>query len=113
MLHRFVPIGVREPNFEIETRPAAAPAAGLLGPGVVAAAGLTIAAAVAVALLDAMQAMRGTPPVAFDIGAAFWRLAHPADVNGWLQIVGILAFAAVGGLFIAATRARQPGTARP
>jgi PAT family beta-lactamase induction signal transducer AmpG len=113
MLHRFVPIGVREPNFEIETRPAAAPAAGMLGPGVVAGAGLTIAAAVVVALLDAMQAMRGTPPVAFDIGAAFWRLAHPADVNGWLQIVGILAFAAVGGLFIAATRARQPGTARP
>jgi PAT family beta-lactamase induction signal transducer AmpG len=113
MLHRFVPIGVREPNFEIETRRAAAPAAGMLGPGVVAAAGLTIAAAVVVALLDAMQAMRGTPPVAFDIGAAFWRLAHPADVNGWLQIVGILAFAAVGGLFIAATRARQPGTARP
>jgi PAT family beta-lactamase induction signal transducer AmpG len=113
MLHRFVPIGVREPNFEIETRRAAAPAAGMLGPGVVAAAGLTIAAAVVVALLDAMQAMRGTPPVAFDIGAAFWRLAHPADVNGWLQIVGILAFAAVGGLFIAATKARQPGTARP
>jgi hypothetical protein len=36
-----------------------------------------------------------------------WRLSHPTDVGGWLQILGILAFAVVGGLFIAATRARQ------
>jgi hypothetical protein len=54
-----------------------------------------------------MQATRATPPAAFDIGAAMWRLSHPADVSGWVQIVGILAFAIVGGLFIAATRARQ------
>jgi hypothetical protein len=66
-----------------------------------------------VALLDAMQKMRGTPPVAFDIGAAIWRLVSPADVGGWVQIGGILAFAAVGGLFIAATRAKQARTARP
>jgi hypothetical protein len=41
-----------------------------------------------------------------------WRLSHPADVGGWVQIVGILAFAIVGGLFIAATRAKQTRTAR-
>jgi PAT family beta-lactamase induction signal transducer AmpG len=112
MLHRFVPIGVREPDFELDGRPAVAPSLGLLGPGIVAAAGLTIVGALLVALLDAMQKMRATPPVAFDIGAAMWRLVNPADVGGWVQIGGILAFAAVGGLFIAATRAKQTRIAR-
>jgi hypothetical protein len=113
MLHRFAPFGVREPQLEHEGRPAPAPVSGLLAPGATAAAGLMIVAALLVAMLDAMQKTRATPPVAFDIGAAIWRLSHPADVGGWVQIGGILAFAAVGGLFIAATRARQTRTARP
>jgi MFS transporter, PAT family, beta-lactamase induction signal transducer AmpG len=107
MLHRFAPFGVREPRIEHDGRPAAAPVSGMLGPGVVAALGLTVVAGLAVATLDAMQKTRATPPVAFDIGAAVWRLSHPADVGGWVQIVGILAFAFVGGMFIAATRAKQ------
>ncbi len=107
MLHRFAPFGVREPQLEHEGRPAVAPVSGLLAPGFAAAAGLTIVAALLVATLDAMQKTRATPPIAFDIGAAFWRLSHPTDVGGWVQIVGILAFALVGGLFIAATRAKQ------
>jgi PAT family beta-lactamase induction signal transducer AmpG len=108
MLNRFVPLGVREPDFDDHVaRPAPAPASGLLGPGIAAAIGLTIASALLVAVLDAMQAMRGTPPVAFDVRAALWRLVNPADVGGWVQIVGILAFAIVGGMFIAATRARK------
>jgi hypothetical protein len=72
-----------------------------------AAAVLAVIAALLVALLDAMQATRANPPVAFDIGSAMWRLSHPTDVGGWVQIVGIVAFAIVGGLFIAATRAKQ------
>jgi PAT family beta-lactamase induction signal transducer AmpG len=107
MLHRFAPLGVREPAIEHDGRPAPAPVSGLLGPGVVAAIGLTVVAALAVATLDAMQRVRATPPGAFDIGAAIWRLSHPTDVGGWVQILGILAFALVGGLFIAATRAKQ------
>jgi PAT family beta-lactamase induction signal transducer AmpG len=110
MLHRFVPIGVREPNFEIESKPEPAAVSGLLGPGLVAAVGLTVVAGVIVAVLDAMQATRRTPPAAFDMSAAMWRLLQPADVGGWLQVAGILAFALVGGLFIAATRAKR---ARP
>jgi hypothetical protein len=34
-------------------------------------------------------------------------LTHPTNVGGWVQIGGILAFALIGGLFIAATRAKQ------
>jgi MFS transporter, PAT family, beta-lactamase induction signal transducer AmpG len=111
MLNRFVPLGVREPEFEHEGQPAPPPSSGLIGPGIVAAAGLTVLGGFLVALLDAMQATRATPKAPFDLGGAFWRLLHPADVGGWVQIVGILAFALIGGMFIAATmakRARRP-----
>jgi PAT family beta-lactamase induction signal transducer AmpG len=108
MLARFVPLGVREPNFDDQVAtPASAPTSGLLVPGLVAAAILTIAATLLLALLDALQAMRANPPAAFDMGVALWRLAHPADIGGWLTIVGILAFAIVGGMFIAAMRVRR------
>jgi predicted YcjX-like family ATPase len=73
----------------------------------IAAASLTIVAGLFVAALDAMQTMRATPAAAFDLRAALWRLLNPVDAGGWVQVAGILAFAVVGGLFIAATRARQ------
>jgi len=108
MLGRFVPLGVREPDFEIETLPTApATTSGLLGRGIAAGAVLAIGAALVLAVLDAMETMRATPAVGFDFSAALWRLSDPADVGGWLQLVGIMAFAVVGGMFIAATRAKQ------
>jgi MFS transporter, PAT family, beta-lactamase induction signal transducer AmpG len=107
MLHRFVPFGVREPDIDHQGRQAPVEISRLLGPGIVATVGLTVVAGILVAVLDAMQATRAKPPAAFDIGAAMWRLSHPTDVGGWVQIVGILAFAIVGGVFIAATRAKQ------
>jgi PAT family beta-lactamase induction signal transducer AmpG len=113
MLHRFVPFGVREPNFDHDSGAAPVEVSRLLGPGIIAAAGLTVVAAVLVALLNALQAMRSTPPAAFDMAAALWTLVNPADIGGWVQIGSILAFALVGGLFIAATRAKQTRTARP
>jgi PAT family beta-lactamase induction signal transducer AmpG len=113
MLARFVPLGVREPDFDDQVgKPAAPPTTGLLGPGLIAAVVLTIGGALLLAVLDAMQAMRATPPVAFDVGAALWRLSHPADVGGWVTIVGLLAFAIVGGMFIAATRVKKAYHAR-
>jgi PAT family beta-lactamase induction signal transducer AmpG len=113
MLHRFVPFGVREPDIEHQGRDATVEVSRLLGPGTVAAAGLTVVAGILVAVLDAMQAMRANPPAAFDIGAALWRLLHPTNVGGWVQLSGIVAFAVVGGLFIAATRAKQSRAASP
>jgi PAT family beta-lactamase induction signal transducer AmpG len=109
MLGRFVPFGVREPQFEdpVEGAAPTTQPSGLLGRGITAAIGLTVGAALLLAVLDAMQAMRGTPPAAFDVSAALWRLSHPADVGGWVTIVGILAFAIVGGMFVAATRVRR------
>jgi hypothetical protein len=102
---------VREPQFEHEDVPApAAPAAGLLRPGLTAAVGLAIGSALLLAALDAMDKVRTAPARGFDIAGAMWRLTHPADPGGWVQLVGILTFAIVGGMFIAATRVRRART---
>ena len=47
------------------------------------------------------------PSLGFDLGAALWRLWHPVNIGGWVQIAGLVAFAVVGGMFIAAIRARR------
>jgi len=108
MLNRFAPFGVREPQFEHEGEPVPSTTmSGLLRPGITAAAGLAIGAALLVAVLDAMDKARATPAAGFDIAGALWRLTHPADPGGWVQMLGILAFAIVGGMFIAATRVRR------
>jgi len=107
MLGRFVPLGVRDPDFQLEAAPAApATVSSLLGPAVTAGVGLAVGSALLVAALDAMEAMRATPAIGFDYGAALGRL-YPVDVDGWVTLAGILAFAAIGGTFIAATRARR------
>jgi PAT family beta-lactamase induction signal transducer AmpG len=108
MLHRFAPFGVSEPDFEIGAAPPAATTiSGLLRPGLIAAAALAAGAALLLAVLDAMDKVRAAPATGFDMSAALWRLLQPADIGGWVQIVGILAFAIVGGIFIAAARARR------
>jgi MFS transporter, PAT family, beta-lactamase induction signal transducer AmpG len=105
MLARFVPFGVREPEFDVseETAVSAPSVSGpLVSRGI---AGGILAGAlcvVALALLDALTLMRSTPAVGFDIGAALWRVVHPAGTADWLQVFGIAACALVGGLFVAA-----------
>ena len=110
MLNRFAPFGVREPQFEhdVEAGPVStATVSGLLRPGLTAAAGLVIVAALMLGALDAMDKARTTPAAGFDFTGALWRLTHPADPGGWVTIVGILTFALVGGMFIAAARAKR------
>jgi PAT family beta-lactamase induction signal transducer AmpG len=112
MLNRFAPLGVRDPDLEREATPAApATMTGFARPAILSGTGLALGAALLMALLDALQVMRGTTDVAFDFGAALGRL-YPADIGGWVQVVGILAFATVGGMFIAASRARRLSAAR-
>ena len=97
MLNRFAPFGVREPQFEHEDgRAGPRPCRVFCDPGLTAAVGLAIGAALLLAVLDAMDKVRTAPGTGFDIVGAMWRLTHPADPGGWVQIVGILAFAIVG-----------------
>ena len=113
-LARFVPLGVREPVFTVEDVPPRPP----LGPGQIATrgvvGGLIVGAAgfVLDAALFAVKTMRETKGAGFDLGAAMWRLAHPVTITDWLEVVGIAAFAIIGGLFVAALTAARRGAGR-
>ena len=108
MLNRFAPFGVREPVLEDPPEGATpSQAGGLIGPGLVSAAALAVGATALLAVLDAMDHVRTQPNVPFDVWAALWRISHPADIGGWVQVVSIAAFAVVGGVFITAVRARR------
>jgi PAT family beta-lactamase induction signal transducer AmpG len=111
MLNRFAPLGVREPAFEDPVDgDTSSPVRGLLRPGLISAAALAAGATALLSVLDAMDRVRTQPGAPFDVSAAFWRISHPADTGGWVQLVGIAAFAVVGGMFISAARARSRAT---
>ncbi len=114
MLARFVPLGVREPEFVVAEVEKKAPL-GPVGVAVRGLVGVVVTGAFAfavVALLGALKAMRATPgaPAAgFDLSAAMWQVAHPLSIPDWIQLVGIVAFAVIGGLFVAAVAAAMRG----
>jgi PAT family beta-lactamase induction signal transducer AmpG len=114
MLARFVPIGVREPVLDTgeggET--SAPPPGGLAVPSLAAGAALLVAAVLVVAGLDAMQGMRTNPGAGFGYGPAVMRLLAPSSLGEWVTSAGLLSFAAVGGVAVAASRGRR-AQARP
>ncbi|HSK08457.1 MAG TPA: MFS transporter [Vicinamibacterales bacterium] len=111
MLARFVPFGAREPEFvvaEIELRAPLTPGALALR-GVVGALLSGFIALVIVALLAAIKTMRATKGAGFDFQAALWQVAQPASIPDWVQLAGIVVFAVMGGLFVAAASAARRG----
>jgi PAT family beta-lactamase induction signal transducer AmpG len=111
MLARFVPLGVREPEFKVEEvarreplAPAALAARGVAGGLLSGLFGLAI-----VALLAAIKTMRAAEGAGFDFQAALWQAMKPAGIADWVQLVGILVFAVMGGLFVAAAIAARRG----
>ena len=112
MLARFVPPGVREPEFAVEEVPQNRPplsATALAMRGLIGALLMGAGSFALVALLAALKTMRDTPAVGFDFGAALRLSAHPAGIAEWLQLVSTLVFAVVGGLFVAAATAARRG----
>ena len=111
MLARFAPLGVREPEFtveEVEHKPPLSPTAlafrGLAGALVMGAGSFIVVAALA-----ALKTMRETPAKGFDFAAAVTLVGQPAGLADWVQLIGILAFAVIGGLFVAAASAARRG----
>jgi PAT family beta-lactamase induction signal transducer AmpG len=105
MLHRFAPLGARDP--EIETLAAINPrrmsrgmlfARGLLG-GVIAFS----LAALAVALLEAVKRQRLAPWAGFDLYTPLADLFLPANLSDWLSLFGVTLFSVVFALATAAT----------
>ena len=111
MLARFVPPGVREPEFSVEEVERKAPlsTAGLAVRGAVGALAMGAGSFALVALLLALKTMRDTPAVGFNFGAAVRLVGRPAALADWVQLGGILVFAAIGGLFVAAAVAARRG----
>lgn len=116
LLARFVPWSVREPEFAIEPPKTREPLSGgqLAARGLLGAAGGGVFATATLALLAALKAMRATadkPGGPFDFFAQLNALAHPHGTSGWVQVAGILIFAAVCGLLTAAVAAARHGEA--
>lgn len=118
MLGRFVPIGVREPDFTSATlveqgsdgRAAGehAPAtSGLAGQGLIAGALSAVGGSFVIALMAVLQSRRGKAEHLLDLGTAWRAVWLPADLGGWLQLLSILAFAGACGMVAVAAQAAR------
>jgi PAT family beta-lactamase induction signal transducer AmpG len=111
MLARFVPLGVKEPEFsvrEVERKRPLSPR-GLLARGILGAAVAGVLAVFSVAALAALKTMREAPEIGFDLARAIGELRNPVEVTDWVELFGIAAFTAIGGLFTAAIYAARLG----
>jgi len=110
LLARFVPIGVREPHFEVRPPSARVPLSigGLIARGATGGILAAVGAALLVASLSALKSMQ-EPGGAFDLPAALAAMFPPVGVTGWLQILAIFAFGAICALLTAAVSAARHG----
>ena len=113
LLARFVPFGVRDPQFTVAAPHSREPVGsrGLTLRGLVAAAVALLMGAGIVALLAAMKAHRDTPEAGFDLAEPLLALVRPGELGDWLSLVGLLAFAGIVGLMTAAVVAARHGAA--
>jgi PAT family beta-lactamase induction signal transducer AmpG len=111
MLGRFVPIGCREPEFEVEQprrREPLSQRALILR----ATAGGLIAFAFSVllmAFLDAIESLRAAPELPFDLAASWSAAVAPTDAGQIFQLLGCLVFGVVSALATAAISAARRG----
>lgn len=113
LLARFVPPGVKDPNFDVEAqvRPAtrAMSRGALTTTAVLSGVAGIVLGGLTTALLGAMQAVRTNPAGGFDFGAALSAMLQPASVGDWVTLAGIVIFGAMVGLLTAATLAARSG----
>jgi PAT family beta-lactamase induction signal transducer AmpG len=120
MLGRFVPLGVREPDFEREAAPAAPTmTATAVRSGALASVALAVASFLLLAVLGTIEVTRAPSGGIVGavsqpsrggmsgLGTSLWQVLTPSDVGGWVQLAGVLAFSLVGGVFVAAIRSRR------
>jgi MFS transporter, PAT family, beta-lactamase induction signal transducer AmpG len=114
LLARFVPFGVREPEFTVEAAAVRGRLStrGLFARG--ATGGLVVAgfAATLAATLSALKTMRTVPGAGFALGAALAALFRPSTVGDALELAGVVIVAVGAGLFTAAVAAARHGAGR-
>jgi PAT family beta-lactamase induction signal transducer AmpG len=111
LLARFVPWGVREPEFHVAEPERGRPITrGGLAFG--AALATVASASLAVVTLGGLSAMSGYRRTKlFDLGAGLAPLLHPASQGDWISLVSALVFAGLVGLATAATLVARRGLA--
>lgn len=108
LLARFVPPGVRDPQFEVapvvvETP---SPPGSLVVKGMIGGVCGFFFGATFLALMSALKDMRAQNGI-FDPVHQFVLLFQPADIGAWITLVGLLIFGAISGLFTAAIYAAR------
>ncbi len=111
MLWRFVPPGVREPTFAVETKPAGPPLRrrAVLARAVAGAILGLLAGALCSATLGALRAMRQTPGSGFDPLPYLVNLVRPTSAAHATSIAAVTLFAASVGLGWAALAVGRRG----
>ena len=111
MLHRFVPFGVKEPEFEVREREPLAPLpqGAVLRIGVLFGAASTIVCALLLASLTALKNIRVEDSPGFDVLTPLFALIRPEGIVGWVQLIGLVAVGICLGLLAAATAVARRG----
>lgn len=109
MLHRFSPLGVRDPELEAiaDIKPRVLTRADLVRRGAFGGLVALALGALSVASLDAFKLQRMAPETGFDLIAPLSGLLAPATVSDWLSLFGVLLFGFVTALATAATAAAR------
>jgi PAT family beta-lactamase induction signal transducer AmpG len=113
LLHRFAPLGLREPSFRVDKGKALPPLSttalawrGLVG----TMAGILIGAAL-LAILAGLRAMKAVEGGEFLLKVALEEFMQPVGIGGWMQLGGVAVFGIASGLVTAALSAAQRGGA--
>jgi PAT family beta-lactamase induction signal transducer AmpG len=111
LLHRFAPLGLREPAFTMEKANALPPlsAAALILRGVFGTVAGLLISVILLAALTGLKAMQTAPGGTFSLGAPLRDIIVPDGIGGWLQLAGITVFGMAAGLVTAALSAAQRG----
>jgi PAT family beta-lactamase induction signal transducer AmpG len=113
LLHRFAPLGWREPSFTVEKLQALPPLSfgALARRGVIGTtAGIFIGAAT-LAILAGLRGMKAGEGGEFLWIAALGEIIQPVGIGGWMQLAGVAVFGLATGLVTAALSAAQRGGA--
>ncbi len=111
MLHRFSPLGTREPGIAGEAPPIARPLGrrALIGRALAGGVVGFAVGATATAGLTAMKVLHKDPESGFDFLAPLAALLTPETTAAWTQLVGVTLFGLVIALATAATAAARSG----
>ena len=117
MLGRFVPLGVREPDFTSATlvdedapgseTTRVAATSGLTARGVAAGIVSALGGSFVLALMAVLQSRRGKAEHALELSTAWRHIWLPGDLGGWLQLLSIVAFAGACGMVAVAAQAAR------